>query len=218
MIDREKVIKGLECCIKSNDDCECPDECPYYEKCWEGEQVKLNDQLMKDAKELLKEQQWVSAEEKKMTLKQIAENHGLTPDGVDYALRQYQTVISEITHGMLSKPSYDARTILSVAQDRWCETCELMEEKKPRVLTLDEVLTTSGAGWVEIWFSADDNDGEPESKELMECAWCKGNYLTTDGDFSDSDYLSNNYNKHYGVRIWSAKPTPEEQEATPWQS
>ena len=43
-----------------------------------------------------------------MKLKKIAENHGLTPEGVDYALTQYQIVISEITHGMMSKLSYDA--------------------------------------------------------------------------------------------------------------
>ena len=64
-----------------------------------------------------------------MTLAQIAENHGLTPEGVDYALRQYQIVMCEITHGAMSKLSYDAHDVLRVAQDRWCETCELKEEE-----------------------------------------------------------------------------------------
>lgn len=28
-IDREKVIKGMECCIKSDRTCLCPENCPY---------------------------------------------------------------------------------------------------------------------------------------------------------------------------------------------
>ena len=86
-----------------------------------------------------------------MKLKEIAENHGLTPDGVDYALTQYQIVLYEITHGMLSKLSYNAKDIIRIAQDRWCETCDLKEQEetggwisvKDRLPeTNDEVLTT----------------------------------------------------------------------------
>jgi hypothetical protein len=62
-----------------------------------------------------------------LTLKKVAENHGLTKESVDYALSQYQIIISEITHGMLSKLSYDAHDVLAYAQDRWCETCELKQ-------------------------------------------------------------------------------------------
>ena len=72
-----------------------------------------------------------------MKLKKIAENHGLTPEGVDYALTQYQIVISEITHGMMSKLSYDAKDIIRTAQERWCDTCDLKEQepvKPERVL------------------------------------------------------------------------------------
>ena len=65
-----------------------------------------------------------------MKLKEIAENHGLTPEGVDYALTQYQIVISEITHGMMSKLSYDAHDVIRVAQERWCDTCELLKEQE----------------------------------------------------------------------------------------
>lgn len=66
-----------------------------------------------------------------MTLKEVADNHGLTPEGVDYALRQYQIVISEITHGFLSKLSYDAHDVLRCAQERWCDTCELKAQEIP---------------------------------------------------------------------------------------
>lgn len=65
-----------------------------------------------------------------MKLKKVAANHGLTPEGVDYALRQYQIVINEITHGMLSKLSYDAKDVLQVAQERWCDTCDLKQREE----------------------------------------------------------------------------------------
>ena len=64
-----------------------------------------------------------------MELKEIAENHGLTPDGVDYALTQYQIVICEITHGMMSKLSYDAKDIIRMAQERWCDTYDLKKQE-----------------------------------------------------------------------------------------
>lgn len=64
-----------------------------------------------------------------MNLKEIAENHGLTPEGVDYALTQYRIVICEITHGMLSKLSYDAKDIIRTAQERWCDTCDLNKQE-----------------------------------------------------------------------------------------
>ena len=60
-----------------------------------------------------------------VTLEEVAERWGLTPEGVDYALKQYQEIICEITHGMLSKLSYDAKDVLRLAQDKWCETCDL---------------------------------------------------------------------------------------------
>lgn len=56
MADREKVIKGLECCILSDEECECPDECPYHDDCWETD-YELVYTLKKDALELLKEQE-----------------------------------------------------------------------------------------------------------------------------------------------------------------
>lgn len=72
-----------------------------------------------------------------MTLEEVAENHGLTPEGVDYALRQYQIVINEITHGMLSKLSYDAKDVIRIAQERWCDTCDLKEQEECREMATD---------------------------------------------------------------------------------
>lgn len=51
MAEREKVIKGLECCVKTIEDCECADNCPYESQCWDGTMYL---DLMRDALELLK--------------------------------------------------------------------------------------------------------------------------------------------------------------------
>lgn len=64
-------------------------------------------------------------------LEKVAADYGLTVDGVSFALEQYQTVISEITHGRMSKLSYYARDILSVANDVQCNGCELKEPQEP---------------------------------------------------------------------------------------
>lgn len=64
-------------------------------------------------------------------LGKICANYGLTPEGVEFALAQYQKVICEITHGMLSKLTYEADHVMEVAQERWCNTCELKEAQEP---------------------------------------------------------------------------------------
>lgn len=58
------------------------------------------------------------------SLRKIAEEHGLTRDGVEFALDQYQKVICEITGNRMSKLSYYARDIIAVANDYLCEGCD----------------------------------------------------------------------------------------------
>ena len=53
MPDREKVIKELTCCIYSEEECECPEDCPYVDDDMSECQAKV----MRDALALLKEQQ-----------------------------------------------------------------------------------------------------------------------------------------------------------------
>lgn len=69
--------------------------------------------------------------ERQNRLDEICENYGLTPYGVEFALEQYQKVICELTNGMLSKLIYKADHVLEVAQERWCNTCELKEAQEP---------------------------------------------------------------------------------------
>ena len=54
-MDREKVIKELTCCIYSEEECECPEECPYVDDDMSECQAKV----MRDALALLKEQEAV---------------------------------------------------------------------------------------------------------------------------------------------------------------
>ena len=75
MTDREKVIKGLECCVRTIDDCECADNCPYETQCWEGTMYL---DLMRDALALLKAQ-----EPRVMTLEEVVAHYSLPPVFVD---------------------------------------------------------------------------------------------------------------------------------------
>ena len=56
-MDREKVIKGLELCLKTIDEPDCRKECPYYEICQKYEGRVIFQPLMRDTLALLKEQE-----------------------------------------------------------------------------------------------------------------------------------------------------------------
>lgn len=64
------------------------------------------------------------------TIEKVAEDYGLTVDGVSFALEQYGKVIYDITNGMLSKLGYCAEDILRLANDVQCEGCELKERSE----------------------------------------------------------------------------------------
>lgn len=56
MADREKVIKGLECCSDTEYDCVLQNDCPYSSNYGEGCMLEMK----KDALELLKAQEPVA--------------------------------------------------------------------------------------------------------------------------------------------------------------
>lgn len=64
------------------------------------------------------------------SLEKVADDYGLTVDGVSFALEQYGKVIYDITNGMLSKLGYCAEDILRLANDVQCEGCELKERSE----------------------------------------------------------------------------------------
>lgn len=55
------------------------------------------------------------------SLKKVGLDFGLTPEGVRYALTNYQKIICEATGGKLSKLSYDAGFVLEEIEEyyRW---------------------------------------------------------------------------------------------------
>lgn len=57
----------------------------------------------------------------KDTLKKVADDFGLTVEGVRYALSQYQKVICELTNNKMSKLTYDAKTICGVVYEEFEE-------------------------------------------------------------------------------------------------
>ena len=57
MPDREKVIKGLEVCLKNIDQQDCPNDCPYLSDCSKYGNRVIFQPLMRDALTLLKEQE-----------------------------------------------------------------------------------------------------------------------------------------------------------------
>lgn len=55
MINREKVIKGFEICLKNIDRQDCPNDCPYLSDCSKYENRVIFQPLMRDALALLRE-------------------------------------------------------------------------------------------------------------------------------------------------------------------
>lgn len=162
-----------------------------------------------------------------MKLKEIAENHGLTPEGVDYALTQYQIVMCEITHGMMSKLSYDAKDIIKVAQERWCDTCDLkeLESVKPA-----KFQTQTVGGWISAkdrlpvethsifwpWYGKKKWSKamwrEQSDKVLVTVAFKDGTKIVTTGETHDGVWNTDiSRTLEPVVTHWQAMPEPPEE-------
>lgn len=91
----------------------------------------------------------------------------------------------------------------------------LRGERMPaRVMTAQELATYCGAAWAEVWFY---DDGETEeSKELYPVAVCCGHLVTADGSITPAGRTFEILNRPYGLRLWTDKPTPEQQDEA-WQ-
>ncbi len=85
---------------------------------------------------------------------------------------------------------------------------------KPRVLTMRELQGGFGGGIYESWLPA--SDGDPEIKETELCGFCCGHFILSDG--SNGRIRAENYNRPYGIRIWTAEPSDELREAWPWDA
>ena len=54
----------------------------------------------------------------------------LYPDNIDFALTEYQKLVSELTGGKLSKVIYSASYISDNVREHFCEDCDLKGEIK----------------------------------------------------------------------------------------
>lgn len=85
-----------------------------------------------------------------------------------------------------------------------------------RLLTLEEAQFTTGVGWEEIWFDADEEEGTPEYRECFPCVFINGHYVCEDGDIGEVS--PDTYNKPHHSRLWMGreKPSDEAREAEEW--
>ena len=105
----------------------------------------------------------------------------------------------------------DALALIRQQQER---IAELEAAQSARVMTARELATYCGAAWAEVWFY---DDGETEeSKELYPVAVCCGHMVTADGSITPAGRTFEILNRPYGLRLWTDKPTPEQQEEA-WQ-
>ncbi|MBO4794310.1 MAG: hypothetical protein J5556_07085 [Deltaproteobacteria bacterium] len=88
----------------------------------------------------------------------------------------------------------------------------------PRVLTLEEAKAATGAGWAEVWYEGDPDPAEdlPECRELYEAVFIGGHFLLSDGSWDK--VTEENYNRPYGVRLWTGSRAPgdEHRAVIPW--
>ena len=84
----------------------------------------------------------------------------------------------------------------------------------PGLVPLEELLTGAGVGYEENWLRGE--DGEEDSFEVNRCAWCNGGVVLNDSEYVSRAALERLYNRPYGLRVWSWKPSKEQRERTPW--
>ena len=91
-----------------------------------------------------------------------------------------------------------------------------MAGNETRLLTLEEAQRIKGIGWEEVWFQADEDEGEPEGVELFECVFINGHIRGADGDVGEVD--ADTYNQPYHSRLWlgADKPTMEQRVEAKW--
>lgn len=81
------------------------------------------------------------------------------------------------------------------------------------LVTLKEINNSTGTGWIESWYSPEES--EPESLELIECVWLRGQVLENEAGLVNPSFLKLEYGK--SVRIWRGdRPTDEERKAVKW--
>ena len=123
-IDREKVIKAAEICLRYIDDGDCPTECPYFDLCAKYEKRVVFQPLIRDALALLKEQEW-----KLITEDSDGILHGLPGDDGTYLMTDGEDIwidhyVDGVDDGVWLDSGRDIRAIKA-----WMYMPELPEQK-----------------------------------------------------------------------------------------
>lgn len=141
MVDREKVIKGLECCSQmSGNVCR---KCPYWDECHDTNLPLYGiPHLASDALELLKEQQETIASFQGTNRKLFAvlaeqpeQKHGhwvYDPDGMDWGIPAWRCSECHCRNDNIP-PNIESMNPLRWAGSRYCPNCGAkmgMEVKK----------------------------------------------------------------------------------------
>ena len=134
----------------------------------------------------------VNQNKRKNKLKAVAEKYGLTQDGVDFALSQYQKVICDITHSRMSKLSYYANDILLLANDLQCEGCETKE-------TLDDPNVFVGE-----WISVKDRLPQLNQDVLVYAVGKKDGFVGEHDIEICNRYIQRLFPSSPGQEIWSS--------------
>lgn len=87
---------------------------------------------------------------------------------------------------------------------------DLLKEQEPRVLDWNEIGTVDGAVWLE---ERDENEVVPGLVMQMHSAVNLD--IKKDGKLHTASASRSDYGE--GWRAWSARPTPEQMEETPWE-
>lgn len=93
----------------------------------------------------------------------------------------------------------------------------LLKEQEPRVLTIEEVACKPHKEW--LWFEENVYGHIEESAMVCAQIYAFGDsWIAVDVPSQTHDETIEFDNEHYGKtwRCWSAKPTEEQREATPW--
>ena len=91
----------------------------------------------------------------------------------------------------------------------------------PRVLSLEEILTGWGHGYMEELLEPDEDVGAYDG-QVQECVWLDGTVLARPAGFDYCDYfdrlqIERCYNRQPGgCRIWTGMPSDDMRRATPW--
>ena len=190
MPDREKVIKGLECCSSTE---ECGKQCPYW-----GDEGACRTHLEADALALLKAQEPATVEPYRIELADETKEWLDKMDAVD-ALGNIANICID-WDGYRTADGLGGLINEIWAYARYCAD-RLMKAQEPRVMTLEEY-----EAWIDTPFT-ERNPVFHEERTKRGTVTCWVNTTVC----SLSEYGKND-------RCWTSRPDEKRRAETPWES